>query len=98
VGRHSDLVADPKRYRYGGPRWLAAVWDRLLPKPDYLIFLDAEPDVLLSRKQEVDKETLIETRAAYHQVTDTRKEGYVVDASVPLEQVIMEVMHLTGLE
>lgn len=95
---HSDLVADPKRYRYGGSRWLAGVWDRLLPKPDYLIFLDAEPDILLSRKQEVDKETLIKTRAAYHQVIDTRKEGHVVDASAPLDQVIKEVLHLTGLK
>ena len=48
-----DALIDPRRYRYGGPRWvLHLVWS-LIPKPDLVILLDAPPEVLRARKQEV---------------------------------------------
>jgi len=94
---HSDLVSDSRRYRYGGPRWIAKLWDRLLPDPDYLLFMDAEPDVLLSRKQEVGKEVLIQSRATYLKIVQSHKNGVVVDASQPIEVVINKVLRITGL-
>ena len=55
---HGDLLVDPRRYRYGGPMWAAKLASRWMPQPDRVVFLDAEPDVLLSRKQEVSLEAL----------------------------------------
>jgi thymidylate kinase len=65
-----DLLADPLRYRYGGPMWLPKFLFRLLPRPDLLfLVLDAEDKVILSRKREVVLEELRRQRAGYRQFT-----------------------------
>ncbi len=48
-----DALVDPKRYRYSGPRWLLRLIWWFVPKPDLVVLLDAPPEVLQSRKQEV---------------------------------------------
>ena len=88
---HADLLVDPRRYRYGGPMWLARLASRLMPQPDVVIFLDAEPEVLLSRKQEVSAEALAAARAKYLELCKSHPRFKVVDASQPLEDVIGEV-------
>jgi len=88
---HGDLLVDPRRYRYGGPMWLARGVCRMMPQPDLVIFLDAEPEVLLSRKQEVSKEALEHSRARYLQLAKSHKRFEVIDASRPLDEVVDEV-------
>ena len=89
---HGDLLADPKRYRYGGPMSLAQAASRLMPHPDQVIFLDAPPEVLLSRKQEVSTASLKRSRAAYLHLASTDLRFRIVDASRPLAEVISDVM------
>lgn len=48
-----DILADPRRYRYGGPRWLVRALGRLVPRPDLVLVLDATEKHLLARKREV---------------------------------------------
>jgi thymidylate kinase len=86
-----DALIDPRRYRYGGPRWvLHLVWT-LIPKPDLVILLDAPPEVLRARKQEV---SLLETerqRHAYRQLVEMLPNGHIVDAAQPLDRVVTAV-------
>jgi thymidylate kinase len=89
---HGDLLADPKRYRYGGPLRLAQAASRLMPQPDQVIFLDASPEVLLSRKQEVSTESLERSRAAYLRLAHNQPRFRIIDASRPLAEVISDVM------
>ena len=89
---HADLLVDPRRYRYGGPIWLAHLASRAMPQPDQVFFLDAEPDVLLSRKQEVSIEALQKGRTAYLKLCRSDSRFQVIDASQPLEQVIESVI------
>ena len=91
---HGDLLVDPKRYRYGGPMALAKFASHCMPQPDQVFFLDAEPDVLLSRKQEVSKEALERSRQAYLELTTSHPRFAVVDAGLPLDAVVEEVMTL----
>lgn len=93
---HADLLIDPRRYRYGGPMWLARLASRLMPQPDVVIFLDAEPEVLLARKQEVGREALVRSREAYLKLAASHERFRVVDASQPLEDVVEEVWNLVG--
>lgn len=90
---HGDLLVDPRRYRYGGPMWLARIASRLMPQPDRVFFLDAEPDVLLSRKQEVSKDALEQARERYLQLAKSHPRFRVIDASQPLEKVVKDVMN-----
>jgi thymidylate kinase len=85
---HGDLVVDPHRYRYGGPSWLARFASRCMPQPDLVLFLDADPDVLLSRKQEVSREALERARARYLDYGRSLTVFRRIDAGAPLDEVI----------
>jgi thymidylate kinase len=93
---HADLLVDPRRYRYGGPMALARLASRLMPQPDVVVFLDAEPEVLLARKQEVSREALATAREKYLVLAASHPRFRVVDASQPLEKVIEDVLKLVG--
>ncbi len=86
-----DILVDRKRYRYGGPSWLMRLIWRLIPKPDLIILLDAPPEVLQARKQEVSFEETARQRNAYLSLARTLENGHVVDASRALERVAGDV-------
>jgi thymidylate kinase len=86
-----DALVDPRRYRYGGPRWvLRLVWS-IVPKPDLVILLDAPPEVLRARKQEVSFPETERQRHAYRELVQTLPNGYIVDAAQPLDDVVAAV-------
>jgi thymidylate kinase len=91
--RHSlfDLIADPLRYRYGGPKWLVRLALRIAPKPDLVLLLDAPLEVLLARKSELPVEKLAELRHNYLQLCSQIPNCYLIDASQPLADVVASV-------
>jgi thymidylate kinase len=58
-----------------------------MPQPDLVFFLDAPPEVLLDRKQEVSREALEKSRERYLRLCQTSDRFRVVDASQPLDAV-----------
>jgi thymidylate kinase len=70
------------------------VLNRLYPKPDLLILLDAPASVLYDRKREGTVELLERRRAEYWQLQDQVPHFRVVDASQPQEVVVREVTEL----
>jgi thymidylate kinase len=83
-----DIFVDQKRYRYGGPMWLLRLIWRVMAKPDLIILLDAPPEVLQSRKQEVPFQETARQRAAYLALMRTVRNHYIVDAGQPFETVL----------
>jgi thymidylate kinase len=57
-----------------------------------VIFLDAEPEVLLARKQEVSREALEKSRERYLHLCRLNSRCEIVDASLPLEEVVSLVL------
>jgi thymidylate kinase len=97
---YDDLLVDPRRYRYGGPMWLARWLSRLIPRPDLWLILDVPEDELLRRKQEVPFEELHRQREAYRRLTSELSDAIILDGSLPPEGVacqaedaILEYMH-----
>lgn len=88
---YHDILVDPRRYRYGGPMWLARLVGKTIPEPDLFILLDAPPEILQSRKQEVTFEETARQRGAYLELVQGMKNGVVVDASQPLDDVVADV-------
>lgn len=86
-----DVLVDPKRYRYGGPFWLVRLIWRVIPKPDLIVVLDAPPEVLQARKQEVPFEETARQRDAYLALARSLENGRVVDASQPFGAVSSDV-------
>jgi thymidylate kinase len=86
-----DALVDPRRYRYGGPLWLLRLIWRFLPKPDLVILLDAPPEVLQGRKQEVPLAETARQREAYLALAGKMTNAHVLNAARPLEQVVADV-------
>lgn len=89
---HGDLLIDPRRYRYGGSLWLARLASRLMPQPDLILYLDAPPEVLLARKQEVSREALERSRECYLQFGKKHRQFILIDVNRPLDEVITDVI------
>jgi thymidylate kinase len=88
-----DLLVDPKRYCYSGPLWLVALCRRFVPRPDLLIVLDALPERLLARKQEITSEAAERLAGAYRALARDN-DFQIVDASVELKCVVDTVASL----
>jgi thymidylate kinase len=86
-----DLLVDSKRVRYGGPHWLLHFAARIIPHPDIVILLDASPDVLWSRKQEVPFNEVMRQRDAYCKVARSLPFARIVNATQSLPDVIRDV-------
>jgi thymidylate kinase len=84
---YHDLLVDQRRYRYGGPLGLARFVEWFIPQPDLVIVLDALPEVLQARKQDVTFAETVRQREAYLKLVRRLPNGYVVDASRPLDEV-----------
>lgn len=91
---YHDLLVDPKRYRYGGPAWLARAVGWFIPRPQLVILLDAPPEVLYSRRRELPFGEITRQREAYLELTTNLPNGHVVDASKPLDEVVVRVEQL----
>lgn len=86
-----DLVIDPKRYRYGGPLWVARVLRPLVPKPELVFVLDAPVQVVTSRKQEVALEEVQRQRETYLKEAQTFQNAHIIDTSASVAQAGAEV-------
>jgi thymidylate kinase len=89
-----DILVDQQRYRYGGPRWLLSMIWWIMPKPDLILLLDAPAEVLHQRKQELSLAETDRQRRQYLALVQGLKNGHVVDARQPIEDVVSEVSSL----
>jgi thymidylate kinase len=86
-----DILIDPRRYRYGGPLWLAKLVGAFVPSPDVLVVLDAPVEVLHARKREVSEEEVARQRQAYRELAARTRGAHLVDAARPLEDVVRTI-------
>jgi thymidylate kinase len=86
-----DILVDPRRYRYGGPTWLARAACRLVPRPDVVIVLDAPPDVVRARKREVTPAESLRQNVEYRRLAAATSGAHLVDATVAPPEVLEAV-------
>ncbi|HKU72160.1 MAG TPA: hypothetical protein VJQ51_15100 [Burkholderiales bacterium] len=82
-----DLLIDPVRYRYGGPRGVARWVARLVPEPDLWILLDAPVEVLRARRRDVDVAEAESLRHGYERFFSRLPNAAVIDAGQDLQRV-----------
>ncbi len=90
---YHDLLIDPKRYRYGGPQWVARMIGGLFPRPRLWVLLDAPAHVLQARKQEVPWEETARQRQDYLAFVRNQRNHIIIDASQSLDKVIADTEH-----
>jgi thymidylate kinase len=88
-----DLLADPRRYRYGASLQIARFVFRFLPKPDRVIVLHTEADTILARKEEVSREELERQLDRYREIVeDNGEKAVLVDCGGEADVVSREVL------
>jgi thymidylate kinase len=86
-----DLIVDPRRNRYRGPRWLTVAGGRLAAAPDISFVLTAPPEVLHSRKPELPLAEVARQLDEYREVTRGLRGTVILDVSASPEAVVAEV-------
>jgi O-antigen/teichoic acid export membrane protein len=87
-----DLLVDHRRYRYGGPSWVPPLLARVLPRTESIFLcLDAAPEVILERKQEVPPEELHRQLAAYRGLAAELPNSYIIRTDSDLKGTSSEV-------
>lgn len=87
-----DVVADPERYRYGGPAGLPAAMRGLVPGPDVYLVLTAPVETIQARKAEVSPSQTAVQLAAYRRVIELDRRAVEVDASRDVEAVVRDAV------
>lgn len=86
-----DFWIDPARHRCRAPRWLVALYCRLLPIPDVVVVLLATPQVIVNRKREVSAEELSRQYEALSGLVTICPRAAYIDANQNAEEVGMAV-------
>jgi thymidylate kinase len=89
-----DMLADPLRYRYGGPSWVSRAACRLVPRPDLIVVLDAPTSVVRARKQEVTIAESERQSMAYRSLAAEVTGAHLVDATMTPQQVVEAVISI----
>ena len=89
-----DVLVDPGRYRYGGPRWLIRLLARLVPRPDVCIVLEAPPALILGRKQEATSEELERFLARYRELAGQLPNAHLISSARPIDRVTADAREL----
>jgi hypothetical protein len=86
-----DLAVDPHRYRLRVSPRLVRALGMLLPTPDLVMVLEADPEILRSRKAELEVEELSRQRDAWRRILPARVRRIYVDVARPLDEVVADV-------
>jgi hypothetical protein len=90
-----ELIIDHEHHRdLVRSRLARALW-WLLPKPDLVFLLDAEPGALCHRKQEVPPSGSAPRRHVYRTSVRELSGGHVLDGSLPLSVLVGEIQRTT---
>lgn len=89
IAEHSyhDLLIDPEKYGYGGPRWFARLVGKLLPSPDLWILLDPAAEESQSRTEKTPPAETLRQLEYYRAFVKTRKSYAILDASQTADRV-----------
>lgn len=86
-----DILVDPVRYRYGGPRWILHLIWKTMAKPDIVILLHGPAEVLQARKKELTVAETARQCEAYLALVRKLSYGHVIDATRPPGEVAAKV-------
>jgi thymidylate kinase len=87
-------IAPGSRDRSVSQRLHGLFLERVYPKPDLVVLLDAPPEILWARKQEGAFEAVVRRREEYLHMEPAFEDFVVVDATRPQDDVVRQVTDL----
>jgi len=89
-----DVVADPIRYRYAGPRGLLSMCRRIVPGPDLYLVLEAPVETIQARKAEVSAAKTLQQLQGYKFVAAGDPKVISIEASGSVDAVTLAAVDL----
>ncbi len=88
----SDMLTDRRRYLTRPLPRLERVLDRLVPKPDITLVLDAPPSVVFARKNELSPDEIASQRSVWQQRARTCTNVEIIDATQAPDKVLEDAL------
>ena len=76
------------------PRWLLHVISKIIPKPDILIYLKNDPEVIHSRKPELSVGEIERQLEMCDEVTTYSKNSFIIRTSISPEEVVKKIQQI----
>jgi thymidylate kinase len=89
---YHDLTIDSRRYRYGGPPWLAKLACILIPSPSLWFILEAAPEVIQTRKREIDERELRRQLEGYRAFAQQLRSARLIRTDASLESAVTAML------
>lgn len=87
-----DMALDPRRFRIGLPGWMAEIFARFVPRPDLIICLHADPEIIAARKQELPLEETRRQVEALRSFAKTQLNAVLISTEGSIEEVRERVL------
>ena len=85
-----DFINDSRRSNIQLPETITKSGYKLLLKPDLNFFLYAEPELILSRKKELDSSTIKQLTQKYLDLFKHLNRGKAQSRYIPIENIVLE--------
>jgi hypothetical protein len=76
-----DLIVDPGRSRLNLPLWVRKLYVKCMIHPKIVFYLDADPEVIYKRKQELTLDEITRQNIEYKKVVTSHKRSVTLDAN-----------------
>lgn len=83
-----DLIVDPRRTRLGLPKWMRRFFVFLMPQPRFTFYLDAKPEEIYKRKQELQPEEIKRQVSEYRSLVKSNKRFVLLDANRVVQPIV----------
>lgn len=87
-----DFLIDPRRMRINLPRWMMRAAFVFVPKPDLVICLGADPQVLYARKPETSLDEVKRQVSLLRQLATVTKNAHWIDTGQSIDETVTDVM------
>ena len=89
-----DFLVDPTRTRLNSPLWLRKSFVKCMPHPKVVFYLEASPDVIYKRKQELTLDEITRQNMLYKEVASSNKRFITLDSNRPVNESVDEAMKI----
>ena len=89
-----DLLVDPTRTRLNLPLWLRKLFVKCMPHPKVVFYLDASPEVIYKRKQELTLDEITRQNKLYKKVASSNKRFITLDSNRPVNESVDEAIKI----
>ena len=87
-----DLLVDPTRTRLNLPMWVRKIFVKCMPHPKVVFYLDASPEVIYKRKQELTLDEITRQNKLYTKVASSNKRFITLDSNRPVNESVDEAL------